>query len=401
MSRIEIREFILRETVSGVSPGLLPVQFHPMRITHLETLHLRPRWLVVRVHTDAGIAGLGEATLEGRSLTVETAVHEMGRWLIGQDPRRIEHIWQHLFRGGFYRGGPVLCSALSGIDQALWDILGRQLGVPVYQLLGGAVRERVRLYGWMNVTTTGDYIVEAARLAAEQKFTAFKCTVTDAMRPLESRAHCEAAAARFRALRQRLGDEVDIAVDLHGRCTPAVSRQLARLLEPDHPLFLEEPVLGDDPQALVDLAAATSVPLATGERLYTRWQFQEIIARRAVAVVQPDIAHAGGISELRRIAAAAEAREIALAPHCPLGPVALAACLHVAAATPNFLCQEHVTLGETLLTRPLRISDGFAALPDGPGLGIELDETKVEAARFDGRWNAPTWSHPDGGLAEW
>lgn len=372
-----------------------------MVITRIETLHLRPRWLVVRVHTDAGFAGLGEATLEGRCLAVEATLHEMGRWLIGQDPRRIEHIWQHLFRGGFYRGGPVLNSALSGVDQALWDILGKHLNAPVYQLLGGAVRERIRLYGWMNVTSTGDYIASAARLAEQHKFTAFKCTLTEAMRPLESRAALHEAVARFRAIRERLGDAVDIGVDLHGRCTPAVSRQLAKLLEPFHPLFLEEPVLGDDPAALRELAAATSVPLATGERLYSRWDFQDLIAQRAVAVVQPDVAHAGGISELRRIAAAAEAREIAFAPHCPLGPVALAACLHVAAATPNLLCQEHVTLGETLLTRPFPVRDGYADLPAGPGLGIELDETKVAAQRFDGRWDNPRFAHADGGFAEW
>ncbi|MBI5693862.1 MAG: galactonate dehydratase [Verrucomicrobia bacterium] len=372
-----------------------------MRLTRLETLHLRPRWLVVRLHTDTGLVGLGEATLEGRSLAVEAALGEMGRWLIGQDPRRIEYIWQHLYRGGFYRLGPVLCSALSGIDQALWDLLGKHLATPVHQLLGGAVRDRIRLYGWVNVTTTGDYIESAARLAAEQHFTAFKCTITDAMRPLESRARITEAAERFHALRQRLGDAIDIGVDLHGRCTPAVSRQIAHLLEPDHPLFLEEPVLGDDPAALRDLAAATRVPLATGERLYTRWQFQDLVAQRAVAVVQPDVAHAGGISELRRIAAAAEAREIAFAPHCPLGPVALAACLQLAAATPNFLCQEHVTLGETLLTEPFVVRDGFVAVPTGPGLGIALDEAKVATQRFDGKWDAPIWHHADGGLAEW
>jgi galactonate dehydratase len=221
------------------------------------------------------------------------------------------------------------------------------------------------------------------------------------MRPLESRAQLAAAAERFHALRQRLGDAVDIAVDLHGRCTPAVSRQLAQLIEADHPLFLEEAILGDDPAALRDLAASTSVPLATGERLYTRWQFQDLIAQRAVAVVQPDVSHAGGISELRRIAAAAEAREIAFAPHCPLGPVALAASLHLAAATPNFLCQEHVTLGETLLTQAFSVREGYADLPGGPGLGVTLDETKVAAQRFDGRWDNVRWSHADGGFAEW
>jgi galactonate dehydratase len=221
------------------------------------------------------------------------------------------------------------------------------------------------------------------------------------MRPLESRAAIEAAAERFRALRRRLGNEVDIGVDLHGRCSPAVSRQLAQLLEPEHPFFFEEPVLGDDVQALRELAASTSVPLATGERLYTRWQFQELIAQRAVAVVQPDISHAGGISELRRIAAMAESRDIAFAPHCPLGPVALAASLHLAATTPNFMCQEHVTLGETLLTRPFVVREGYADLPAGPGLGIELDEAKVAEQRFDGNWNAPKFEHMDGSFAEW
>ncbi len=372
-----------------------------MVVTRLETLHLRPRWLVVRLHTDTGLVGLGEATLEGRCRTVAAALEEMGRWLVGRDPRRIEHIWQHLFRGGFYRGGPVLVSALSGIDQALWDILGRDLGAPIHQLLGGAVRDRIRLYGWVDVATTGDYVETAAKLAAEHRFTAFKCTVTEAMRPLESKASLEAAAARFSELRARLGDQVDLGVDLHGRCSPAVSRQLAKLLEPAHPLFLEEPVLGDDPAALRSLAAATTIPLATGERLYTRWQFQDLIATRAVAVVQPDVAHAGGISELRRIAAQAEAREIAFAPHCPLGPVALAACLHLAAATPNFLCQEHVTLGETLLARPFVVRDGHVELPAGPGLGIELDEGKVAAQRFDGRWDNPRFTHADGSFAEW
>jgi galactonate dehydratase len=372
-----------------------------MTITRIETIHLRPRWLVVRLHTSTGLVGLGEATLEGRCLTVEAALHEMGRWLIGQDPRRIEHIWQHLQRGGFYRGGPVLSSALSGIDVALWDILGKHLGVPVYQLLGGAVRDRIRLYGWMDVTKTGDYIESASRLVTADKFTAFKCTITDAMRPLESRKSIAAAVKRFRDLRERLGDSADIGVDLHGRCSLTVSRQLAHQLEPFHPLFLEEPVLGDDPRALRELAAGTTVPIATGERLYTRWQFQDLIAERAVAVVQPDVAHAGGISELRRIAAMAEARGIAFAPHCPLGPVAFAACLHLAAATPNFLCQEHLTLGETLLVQPFAVQEGYTALPTGPGLGIELDEVKVAGQRFDGHWDNPRFAHTDGSFAEW
>lgn len=372
-----------------------------MRIIRLDTFHIRPRWLLLRIQTDRDVCGWGEATLEGRSRTVETMLHEMGRWLVGQDPRRIEHIWQNLHRGAFYRGGPVHGSALSGVDIALWDLLGRHLGTPIHQLLGGRVRDRIRLYAWTDAGTADDYVNSVRAVRQDRGLTAFKYNATGAMRPLSSAAALKAATDRLAALRAAAGPEVDIAVDFHGRLSRADARRLLRLLEPHGPLFVEEPVLPGDPDTLRDVACSTCIPIAAGERLVTRWEFQPLIERRAVAIVQPDTAHAGGISETRRIAAMAESRDILFAPHCPLGPVALAACLQLDAVTPNFLIQEHVTLGESLLRTPFAPRDGYLPVPEGPGLGIEIDEDKLARECFDGVWDNPRFMAEDGGFAEW
>jgi galactonate dehydratase len=311
-----------------------------MKISRLETFHVRPRWLILRVHTDTGLSGLGEATLEGASLTVETMLREMARWLIGQDPRRIEHIWQHLYRGGFYRGGPVHCSALSGVDMALWDLLGKSLGAPVFQLLGGRVRDRVRMYAWTDAGTADDYVNSVKTLRDTRGLTAFKYNATGMMRPLSAPAALQAAVDRLGALRQAAGPHVDIGADFHGRLAFADAKRLVKLLEPHQPMFIEEPILPGDADALREIADSTHIPIAAGERLFTRWQFRELVEKRAVRIVQPDIAHAGGISEVRRIAAMAESSDILIAPHCPLGPVALAASLQLDAACPNFAIQE-------------------------------------------------------------
>ncbi|MCW5549278.1 MAG: galactonate dehydratase [Opitutaceae bacterium] len=372
-----------------------------MKITHIETFHVRPRWLLVRLHTDTGPSGWGEATLEGRSRAVETMIHEMSRWLIGQDPRRIEHIWQNLYRGGFYRGGPVHCSALAGIDMALWDILGLSLGAPVHQLLGGRVRDRIRLYAWTDAGTADDYVNSVRDLRDRRGLTAFKYNATGPMRVISSQPVMEAAVTRLARLRETAGPAVDIAADFHGRLTFADAKRLVRYLEPHHPLFIEEPVLPGDPEGLRLIAESTSVPIAAGERLFSRWEFQELFDRRAISVAQPDLAHAGGISETRRIAALAESRDILLAPHCPLGPVALAACLQVDAACPNFLIQEHVTLGESLLKEPFVPDEGYLRVPEKPGLGIELEKAKLAAEQFDGLWDNPRFTAEDGGFAEW
>lgn len=372
-----------------------------MKITHIETMHVRPRWLLLKVHTDKGIIGLGDATLEGRAQTVATCVHEFERMLGGQDPRRIEHLWQMMYRQTFYRGGPIMCSAISGIEQALWDILGKSLGVPVHQLLGGRVRDRIRMYGWTRGAKTGGYIEDFKHHLEARQFTAYKFAPIKDCRLIESPAAMQQAVKLVAEARQIVGDQIDLAVDFHGRSAPALSRRLAQKLEPFDLLFIEEPVLPGDITGLKAIAAATSTPIATGERLFTRWQFQEVIEAGAVAVVQPDISHVGGIFEGRKIAAMAESRNMAVAPHCPLSAVSLAACLQLDACTPNFLIQEHVTLGADYLKQPFVVKDGYIDVPTGPGLGIELDDAKVAAGLFDGDWDTPTFALEDGGVAEW
>ncbi len=372
-----------------------------MKITHFELIHVRPRWLILKVHTDRDIVGLGEPTLEGRAQTVATALREFERMLVGEDPRRIEHLWQRMYRQTFYRGGPVLSSAISGIEHALWDILGKSLDTPVHQLLGGAVRDRIRMYGWTRGGKTGDYIEDFMHHMEAREFTAYKFSPIEACRMIESPAAMQRAADHVAEARRIVGDAIDIAVDFHGRSTPALSKRLARKLEPYDPLFIEEPVLPGDTAALKDIAASTSIPIATGERLFTRWQFQDVIEQQAVAIVQPDLSHVGGVFEARKIAAMAEARNIAVAPHCPLGPVCLAASLQVDACTPNFLIQEHVTLGEGYLKRPFVVKDGYIDVPRGPGLGIELDDEAIAGQVFEGDWETPTFTLEDGSVAEW
>jgi galactonate dehydratase len=372
-----------------------------MKITALQTYHIRPRWLLLKIETDAGIVGWGEPLLERRAKTVEMAVQEIARTLIGEDPTQIERIWQRYYRGTFYRGGPILMSALSGIEQALWDIKGKALGVPVYELLGGRVRDRIRLYGWLNIASTGDYVSEVARSIEGQDFTAYKFVPVPACEPLESARFIDEVVTTVSALRERLGNGIDMALDFHGRCTPAVAKQLCRALEPYRPLFIEEPVLPTNPRALREIKESTTIPIAAGERLYTRWDFADLLHDQAVAVIQPDLSHCGGIFEARKIAAMAEIHDIAIAPHCPLGPVALAACLQLDACTPNFLCQEQLTLGETLLKEPIQVEAGYANIPEGPGLGVEIDEEKLNGLIFDGIWETPLFSRKDGSFAEW
>jgi len=372
-----------------------------MKITALRTYHIRPRWLLLKVETDSGICGWGEPLLEGRALTVETAVREIARTLVGQDPTHIERLWQEHYRGTFYRGGPVLTSALSGVEQALWDIKGKALGVPVHELLGGRVRDKVRLYGWLNVADTGDYVSEVAREVERHEFTAYKFVPVPACEPLENPRFFDKVVETVAGLRKALGDDVDMALDFHGRCTPSVAKRLCRELEPFRPLFIEEPVLPTNPRALREIRESTTIPIAAGERLFTRWDYAELLHEQAVHLIQPDLSHCGGIWEARKIAAMAEVYDIAVAPHCPLGPIALASCLQLDACTPNFFCQEHLTLGETLLVEPIRVENGYALVPEGPGLGVEVDESKLEEFRFDGIWETPLFERRDGSFAEW
>ncbi|MEU1905932.1 galactonate dehydratase [Streptomyces hygroscopicus] len=381
-----------------------------MKITRIETFLAPPRWMFVRVDTDEGVVGWGEPVVEGRAEPVRAAVEVLAEYLIGQDPMRIEDHWQVMTKGGFYRGGPVLSSAVAGLDQALWDIKGKHYGVPVYQLLGGPVRERVRAYAWIGGDEPEE-IRDALTAQIEAGFTAVKMNGCGRMTPLATRAEIRAAVRRAETAREVLGDDRDFGLDFHGRVSPANARRLLPLLAEAAPMFVEEPVLSEHMDTVPDLVNASPIPLALGERLYSRREFIAPL-RAGVAILQPDISHAGGISELRRIAALAETHGAQLAPHCPLGPVALAASLQIAFTTPNFLIQEqsigiHYNRGAELLDyvtdpEPFRFTAGQLSRTDRPGLGIEVDEEAVRAADRRGHaWRNPVWRHPDGSLAEW
>ncbi|GAB3136911.1 galactonate dehydratase [Marisediminicola antarctica] len=381
-----------------------------MLISRVETFAVAPRWLFVRIETDAGIVGWGEGSLEGNSDIVRAAIEQFAGYLVGRDPSRIEDHWQVLTKGGFYRGGAVLASAVSGIDQALWDIAGKSLGVPVHRLLGGAVRDRIRAYGWVggdDPSEVGDHI--AAQMAVG--LTAVKMNASGKMSRIGSVRELDGVVNRVAAARAVLGPDRDVAVDFHGRFTLANARRVAPLLEEFHPFFLEEPVVPENSHLIGEFARSTTIPVATGERLYNRQDFLPVL-QAGIAVAQPDLSHAGGISEVRRIAAMAEVFDVQLAPHCPLGPIALAACLQVGFATPNFLIQEqsigiHYNTGAEVLdyvvdTEPLKFVEGNFELLTGPGLGITVDEGAVrEADRLGNSWRTPVWRHPDGSFAEW
>jgi galactonate dehydratase len=381
-----------------------------MKITGLRTYLVPPRWLFLRIDTDEGISGWGEPVLEGRAETVRAAIGELSDLLIGGDPLRIEDHWQLLTRGGFYRGGPVLSSAVAGIDQALWDIAGKAYQAPVHQLLGGPVRDRVRMYAWIG----GDEPAEVADRAREQieaGFTAVKMNGSGRMDPVATPRQARGIVDRLAAVREAIGPDRDVVVDFHGRMSAAMSRRVLPELEPLSPLFVEEPVLPEFSRDLAALVAHTTVPLATGERLYSRWDFRDVLPT-GIAVAQPDVSHAGGISEVRRIAAMAEAYDVSMALHCPLGPIALAASLQLAFAVPNTLIQEqsvglHYNAGNELLDylvdpAPFQFVDGYAALLTGPGLGVQVDEAAVaRAAEIGHRWRNPVWRADDGSFREW
>ena len=372
-----------------------------MKITRLELTMIRPRWMFLQMHTDRDLIGYGEPILEGQAPAVAEAVKMMEEYLIGKDPRRIEHHWQALYRGGFYRGGPILTSALSGIEQAMWDLLGKSLETPVYQLLGGAVRERVKVYAHVGGDTTEELCTRSKALAT-QGFSVLKTSFAPPVAYLENQAFVESCTERFATLRNVVGPEVDLAIDFHGRFSPAMSKRMIRALEPYYPFFIEEPCLPGNTDALVELRNSTTVPLATGERLFTKWGFRDLIQRQAVAILQPDLCHAGGIGEVKKIAAMAEACDLAVAPHNPLGPISLAACLQLDACTHNAFLQEQVTLGEGYLKEPFIMEEGYIKVPQKPGLGIELDIARIKELEYDGRWQTPrVFDERDSSVAEW
>ncbi|MBP3037095.1 galactonate dehydratase [Arthrobacter sp. zg-ZUI100] len=381
-----------------------------MKITRIETFMVPPRWLFVRVETDTSVVGWGEATCEGRSETVRTAVGQLAELLVGQDPLRIEDNWQLMTKGSFYRGGPILASAVSGLDQALWDIAGRHFNTPVYQLLGGHVRDRIRMYGWVGGDDPHE-VADSISAQLEVGLTAVKMNASGRMSPVATVAELDAVVRRVAAAREVLGEHRDVAVDFHGRFSIANVRRVAPLLEPYRPFFLEEPVVPENSHLFREITSSTTIPISTGERLYSRQEFLPVL-QAGIAVAQPDLSHAGGISEVRRIASLAEIFDVQLAPHCPLGPLALAACLQVGFSTPNFLIQEqsigiHYNQGAEVLDyvldkTPLKFIHGHIERPTGPGLGIEIDEQAVRSADKRGHsWRGPIWRHSDGAFAEW
>jgi len=382
-----------------------------VKITSLKLYTVKPRWLFLKIETDEGIVGWGEPIVEGRAATVKAAVEELSYYLIGKNPLNIEDHWQVLYRGGFYRGGPELMSAISGIDQALWDIKGKYYNAPIYELLGGLCRQKLRVYSWIGGDRPSD-IVEAAREKIEAGFTAVKMNATEEMHYIDSFKKVQQVIDRIAALRDAFGYDLDIAVDFHGRVHKSMAKVLAKELDAFKLMFIEEPVLPQNNEALREIVRYTSTPIATGERMFSRWDFKNLLMDGYVDIIQPDLSHAGGISECKKIASMAEAFDVAVAPHCPLGPIALAACIQLDACTPNVFIQEqslgiHYNESSDLLDYlkdpgVFKYSNGFVDIPKGPGLGIEIDEQKVlEAAKEGHNWKNPVWRNEDGTVAEW
>jgi galactonate dehydratase len=382
-----------------------------MKISRLELFKVPPRWLFLKITTSDGLVGWGEPVVEGRADTVAAAVRELSEYIEGRNPDQIEDIWQVLYRGGFYRGGPVLMSAMAGIDQALWDIKGKRYGLPVHQMLGGRVRERIQVYSWIGGDRPGE-VAQAAREKMSEGYRAIKMNASGELHYVDTPAHVDEIVERVGSVRQAVGQDFGIAVDFHGRVHRPMAKVVAKALEQFQLMFIEEPVLSEYPEALAEVARHTSTPIALGERLFSRWDYKRFFELGVVDIVQPDVSHAGGISETHRIATMAEAYDVALAIHCPLGPVALAASLQLDACLPNALIQEqslgiHYNVGAELkdyLVNPavFQYQGGYVDLPTAPGLGVEINEETVrEAAKRGHNWKNPVWRRKDGSVAEW
>jgi galactonate dehydratase len=382
-----------------------------MKITGYQLFLVPPRWLFLKIETDEGISGWGEPVIEGKALTVKAAVAEFMESLLGKDPVNIEDHWNVMYRGGFYRGGPVLMSAIAGIDQALWDIKGKFFNAPVHQLMGGKCRDSIRVYSWIGGDRPAD-VGSASKQMVQKGFTAVKMNATEELQYVDSHEKIDQAVHRVAAVREAVGISIDIGIDFHGRVHKPMAKILAKELEPFHPMFIEEPVLPENNEALRDIANYVSIPIATGERMYSRWQFKNILKEGYVDIIQPDLSHAGGITECKKIFSMAEAFDVAVAPHCPLGPIALAACLQVDATCHNAFIQEqslgiHYNRGSDLLDyiRNKSVFDyknGYLEIPEGAGLGIEMDEEHLRKMEAEGHnWHNPLWRHRDGSVAEW
>lgn len=382
-----------------------------MKIRSIELFKVPPRWLFLKMTTESGLVGWGEPVVEGRADTVAACVREMSEALIGKSAEEIEDTFQMLYRTGFYRGGPVLTSALSGIEQAMWDIKGKAHGMSVYQMLGGKCRDRIQVYRWIGGDHPRD-TAAAAKEALSQGYHAVKMNGTDEMKWIDDHKKLDETVDRVAAIREAVGDQLGIAVDFHGRVHKTMARLLMKKLEKYDLMFVEEPVLTENEDEFLEFSRTVNIPIATGERNFTRWGFKRMLTRGGVDILQPDVSHCGGILEMRKIAAMAEAFDVAVAPHCPLGPIALAACLQVDFCTPNAFIQEqslniHYNAGYDLLKymenpEVFRYREGYVDLMTEPGLGIRVDEAYVRQMAQEGHnWHNPIWRDSDGVIAEW
>lgn len=381
-----------------------------MKITEIKVYKVKPRWIFIKISTDEGIDGWGEMISGTKTETVVAGAYEMGNRIIGRNPLEIERIWQELHRS-FFRGGPINGTIVSGIEMALWDIKGKYYNAPVYELLGGAVRDNIMVYSWIGGDRP-DEVVENAQDRLDRGFKAVKMNATEELHYIDSFKKVQEVVDRVASIRNKFGYDLGIGVDFHGRVHKPMAKVLAKELEPYKLMFMEEVVLPENEEHFAEIAQHVSTPLATGERLYTRWQFKNIFKQGAIDIIQPDVALVGGILETRKIAAMAEAYDMAVAPHAPYGPIALAATLQVDACTPNVFIQEqslgiHYNKGFDLLDfvknkEMFQYKDGFVELPTKPGLGIEMDEEFVEEIAQEGLiWTNPMWKNYDGTIAEW
>ncbi len=392
-----------------------------MKITSIKTIVVNAQmrnWVFVKVETDQpGLFGWGEASLEWKTRAVVGAVEDFAPMLIGEDASRIEFLYQKMYRQSFWRLGVIGMSAISGIEQALWDIKGKALGVPVFELLGGAVRDRVRMYthlggGDMKAVYETQYFsdpqvfVERALEVKSRGYSAVKVLITPPTESLNPIAAYRYAESMMAALRAACGEEMDIMVDCHGRHFPGNAIEFCRVLAPYRPFFIEEPVPPENVDALVEVRKASPVPIATGERLVTRFGFREIFEKQACHVIQPDLCHCGGLWEAKKIAAMAETYYMGVAPHNPLGPVANAAALHFALSTPNFLIQEDmlsdVPWRWDVVKSSLRTENGYWLTTAAPGLGVEVDEAAARRHPFQQEvMHSTTVRAPDGAILDW
>lgn len=383
-----------------------------MKITAIKTYRVLPRWMFVKVETDEGVSGWGEPVVEGHAKTVEAAVHEIEDYVLGADPSKINDIWQTLYRTRFYRGGPIMMSAIAGIDQALWDIKGKVLGCNVTELLGGRLRDKIKAYSWVGGDRPSD-VIDGIKKLRKIGFDTFKLNGCEDLGFIDTRKKLLHSIKIAAQIREEFGDEIEFGLDFHGRVTAPMAKIMMKELEPFHPYFIEEPVLAENYEYYRILADQSSLIIAAGERMYSRYDFKRVLEGRGVSILQPDLSHAGGITEVMKIASMAEAYDVVLAPHCPLGPVALAACLAVDMVSYNAALQEqsmgiHYNQGAELLTyvnnpEDFDMSDGYLHALTKPGLGVDVNEERIIAAskEHDVSWHNPVWRHPDGSVAEW